>query len=388
MPRQGKGPRLYLRGARRDGAKRLSHKPHWVIRDGACEVSTGCGYGDREAAERLLADHITKKYQPSRQRGRDPAAIPVADVINIYLDEKASSHARPKETAQRTVTLLGFFGGMMLDEVNESSCRRYAASRSTEAAARRELEDFQSAINYHHKQGICTERFPVWLPEPPPPRTRWLTRTEVARLLWAMWRARDSLTGRPTRRHAARFLLVGLYTGTRAGAICAAAVRPTIGCGHVDLEAGVFYRKPIRARRKKNKPQPPVRLPDRLLAHMRRWVRLGIARNFLVEWSGKPVKSVRKAWNSARAETGLDAEVIRHALRHTAATWLMLRRTDPWEAAGYLGMNVETLIKHYGHHHPDYQRDAAANISAPPQKRPRYTRTDQEHAGGKRQANG
>jgi hypothetical protein len=66
----------------------------------------------------------------------------------------------------------------------------------------------------------------------------------------------------------------------------------------------------------------------------------------------------------------------------------MQRRTDPWEAAGYLGMSVETLIKHYGHHRPDYLRNAAANISAPPQLRPGLTRTDQEHAGVKRKANG
>ena len=243
MSRQGKGPRLYLRGARRDGTKRLTHKPHWVIRDGSREISTGCGYGDREAAERLLADFITRKYRPSRKHERDPAAIPVADVINIYLDDKAPGQARPKETAQRAMMLLGFFGDMMLNGVNESSCRRYAASRSTEAAARRELEDLQSAISYHDKSGLCRERLRIWLPEAPPPRTRWLNRSEAARLLWCLWRARDPLTGHPTRRHAARFMLVGLYTGTRAGATRAAAVRPTTGCGHVDLDAGVLIAR-------------------------------------------------------------------------------------------------------------------------------------------------
>jgi hypothetical protein len=30
--------------------------------------------------------------------------------------------------------------------------------------------------------------------------------------------------------------------------------------------------------------------------------------------------------------------------------------TDRWQAAGYLGMSVETLEKVYGHHHPDYLR--------------------------------
>jgi hypothetical protein len=31
---------------------------------------------------------------------------------------------------------------------------------------------------------------------------------------------------------------------------------------------------------------------------------------------------------------------------------------DPWEAAGYLGMTVQTLEKHYGHHRPDHQEAA------------------------------
>jgi hypothetical protein len=33
--------------------------------------------------------------------------------------------------------------------------------------------------------------------------------------------------------------------------------------------------------------------------------------------------------------------------------------TDLWEAAGWLGMTVEQLEQNYGHHHPDFQEDAA-----------------------------
>ena len=46
-------------------------------------------------------------------------------------------------------------------------------------------------------------------------------------------------------------------------------------------------------------------------------------------------------------------------MRHTAATWLMEAGLDPWLAAGFLGMSVATLLKHYGHHRPDYQEEAA-----------------------------
>ena len=34
-----------------------------------------------------------------------------------------------------------------------------------------------------------------------------------------------------------------------------------------------------------------------------------------------------------------------------------------WEAAGFLGMSTETLQKVYGHHHPDYLKNAARACS-------------------------
>ncbi len=44
--------------------------------------------------------------------------------------------------------------------------------------------------------------------------------------------------------------------------------------------------------------------------------------------------------------------------------------TDPWQAAGFLSTSVETLLRVYGHHHPDYLREAAENIG----RRPRNVR--------------
>ena len=90
-----------------------------------------------------------------------------------------------------------------------------------------------------------------------------------------------------------------------------------------------------KAPRETKKRQPPVRLPDRLLAHMRRWQRLGIATHAVVEWNGKPVRSVRKGFAAAVRAAGLDADKITpHVLRHTAATWVMQNGADLWQAAG------------------------------------------------------
>ena len=41
---------------------------------------------------------------------------------------------------------------------------------------------------------------------------------------------------------------------------------------------------------------------------------------------------------------------------------------DPWKAAGYLGMSVETLLRVYGHHHPDYMKNAVEGITRKPKR--------------------
>lgn len=172
----------------------------------------------------------------------------------------------------------------------------------------------------------------------------------AARLIRAAWRE-------PKRRHVARFILVALYTGTRAGAICGAALRPTTGRGWIDAERGVFYRRPA-GKRESKKRQPPIPLHGRLLAHIRRWIRRRVAIDNLVEFEGEAVLSVRKGFAGAVADAGLEGKVTPHVLRHTSATWLMQGGADLLEAARLLGMTPQMLLDTYGHHHPGHLQGA------------------------------
>src|SRR5262249_32263239 len=137
-----------------------------------------------------------------------------------------------------------------------------------------------------------------------------------------------------------------------------------VGRGHVDLEQGVFYRRAI-GRRQTKKRQPPVKLPPRLLAHVRRWAAKGLATKAVVEWNGRPVQSIRKGFAAAVRAAELGAEMTLHMLRHTCATWLMQGGANLWDAAGFLGMTVQQLEAGYGHHHPDFQQDAIAALGGP-----------------------
>ena len=71
---------------------------------------------------------------------------------------------------------------------------------------------------------------------------------------------RDQRTLRDVGKHAARFVLVGLYTGTRHAAIVGAAFTPAIGRGHVDLERGAFHRRAKGAKETEAR-QPPAKIP-------------------------------------------------------------------------------------------------------------------------------
>jgi integrase len=187
------------------------------------------------------------------------------------------------------------------------------------------------------------------MPTKPRSRTRWLTREEVAQLLLKS-------RGLP---HLRRFVLVGLYTGTRSGAILKLSWVPSISSGWIDLEKGILYRSGS-AERTTKKRQPPVKIPPRLLAHLKRWKRMDGDIRHVVHWNGSSVLRVKKAFNNARDRAGLDRKVVPHSLRHTAACWLMQAGVDIWEAAGFLGMTPQMVQDVYGHHHPAFM-DKAAN---------------------------
>lgn len=379
MPNRAKGARLYLK-------EEAGKRPVWIIRDGAKRIGLGLAIDEREEAEKRLAEYLSDKHQPSRERDRSPTAISVADVLSIYMADKGSAVARPAALAGRVEALAGFFGTKTLADINGALCRAYAVHRGSEQAARRELEDLRAAINHHRREGLCNAIIDIVLPEKSQPRQQWLTRSEVARLIRAAWRYRQPQGGvetdRHMRRHIARFIIVSIYTGTRSGAVCAASFQPAIGRGHVDLDSGVFHRLP-QGKRETNKRQPTIRLPGRLLGHLRRWHAKGISKSAVVEFDGKPIASVKKAFanvvTDAAAEAKKAADRARqagkvaeaaalmrsaanlekttpHTLRHTAVTWAMQGRADRYEAAGFFGLSMRMLETVYGHHHPDHQK--------------------------------
>lgn len=282
-------------------------------------------------------------------------------MLAAYLIEHAPTVARPDLITYAIARLEPFFGAMHLADIKAGPCRAYVVARMaagvSDQTARRELEVLRAAIQHYHREhgldGAAPPR--VTLPAKSPARQRWLTRAEAAALIRAARR-------HPRSSHVARLVLLGIYTGTRPGAMLALHWLPATMGGHVDLDAGVIHRQPPARPQSRTKRQTPVRIPDRLRGHLERWraadMAAGITR--VVHFEGRGITKLRRSWTSVRGAAGLGRDVVPHTLRHTCATWLMQAGIDRFEAAGFLGMTADTLETVYGHHHPDFQRAAAS----------------------------
>ncbi len=278
----------------------------------------------------------------------------VNETLWIYGEQHAPHVADPARIGYAIDALLPFWGELPLSAITKETCRRYGRVRErAPGTIRKELGTLQAAINYCVGEGYLINPPNVTLPDKPPPKDTWLTRDEVAQMLRVAWRNADTM-------HIAKFILVGLYSGTRKTAILRMRFMPNTTGGHVDTENGMMYRKGLN-RVETKKRQPSIRITPRLLSHLRRWER--DSSRWVIEFRGQGVGSIKTAWKSVVKEAGLaDKGVTPHTLRHTAITWAMQAGVDIYEAAGYFGVDIETMFKVYAHHHPDHQSNAVAAV--------------------------
>ena len=98
-------------------------------------------------ARRLSRNSPTTSAPNTGQSARgdlDTASVPIADVLNIYMTDKAPSVVSgPSSLASASLHCWEFFSGRKLGEINGALCRAYAERRGSQSMARRELGRFE-----------------------------------------------------------------------------------------------------------------------------------------------------------------------------------------------------------------------------------------------------
>lgn len=347
MPRQSSGPHLWLDRER----------DRWTIIDRKRRTRTGFTATQLHKAKIALKEYLAAEHKPARGDSNPP----IADLLKAYLDEHLRQIPSGSNTEYNVRNLAKWWGLKKLEDVTAANCIAYAGTKNT-PGARNDLKVLRAAINHWHKfHGPLPAIPPVKLPMASPARERWLTRSEAARFLRA---------ARRTPR-LARFILIGWYTGSRSNNIFA------LRWDMIDFKTGVMKRRGVGVT-ESHKRTPPVRIGARLIAHLERWKRIDTASlarinakrreagepdlepcPFVVHWRHKPVTKLQKSWPEAVTAAELGKDVTPHVLRHSRATHLMKAGVSIWDTAKSLGMTAEMVERVYGHHHPDWQKDAS-----------------------------
>lgn len=257
--------------------------------------------------------------------------------------------ADPDRLRWAAKALLPFWASRTCDAVKGSTCRAYVNARGVSASTtRRELGVLQAAMNYVHREGMLIYAPAVTLPEHGASRDQWLTRDDAAKLLMAARQGRNHTL--------ARLILIGLYTGTRPGAIMRLRWVPSLDSGWIDLENGILHRAGA-AERQTKKRRGDCRLPCHLLAHLRRWS----GGEWVVSYRGRPIHDIGKALDEACKRAGID-RITPHVLKHTAVTWAFQGGMTLEDAADFFSTTTATLERVYRQHSPMHQSRAVGII--------------------------
>ncbi|MEO6153394.1 MAG: site-specific integrase [Croceibacterium sp.] len=351
MPRANTGPRL----------ERVDGRPYLYIvwYEAGRQRRRSTGTSDGRTAEALLGEFLRERELRARPAGpAHPSGYKIASALDLYGTLHAPHAADPQRIAYAMTPLLDYWGEQTVDAVTKQTCRAYSSWRQkSDGTIRREMGTLKAALNFAYSEGRLTSVPPVELPEKPEGRDRWLTKREAAQLLNAARNGRSDV-----RLYLPLFILIGLYTGARAGSIL------SLRWPQVDLEAKRidFAAATRRTNKRKVRSQP---IPARLLTFLNLARQRGTELGYVVHLNGAPIRDIGGAWNGEPEDRGNGSfgaackragliGISPHVLRHTCGTWMAQRGVDLYKIGGWLGHTDARTTQLYAHHHPDHMAEA------------------------------
>lgn len=324
----------------------------WFDADARQTRRASLGTADFEQAQLELARWIVENERPKDQR---PSEVPLAAVLTRYYQGHAQ-HIRSAEAARFALKKWSdHFGEATVSEITEDAQRAFVrALRESGCSAGyigRILNVGKAAVNRAYKRGEIRSVPFIITGSKGRERQRLLTLQESAALFNA---AEED--------HTLMYLMLAFCTLQRPEAIL------QLTRFQVDLDHRlIHFNPPGREQTKKRRPSVPISnslfpwLQNHPYEYMRtkgETVVKRIKTEHPVSWRGKPVKSIRKAFQRTRERAGLDSRVVPYTVRHTMATELRKRGVGAWDVSGLLGHKSEGMTERYAKYAPDY-RDTA-----------------------------
>jgi len=304
---------------------------------------------NREDAEKALAALLLQVEQPKPKS----SALTLAQATERYLAAKARKRSlgEDKRILEHLKSALGadtLLANLTASRISEYKTSRLAAIRKigegdnaverrlTVAAVNRPLALLRHLLRLAHEEWEVLDVAPrVRLEKEPQGRLRWLTQEEIARLLDACGKSRN--------KELRAAVVIALNTGLRLGELLG------LNWIYVDLSRGVIRLEITKSGRRREVPLN------------------GDSYRALVSLAPKSegrvfqTRFIKTAYNNAVATAKLD-DVNFHTLRHSFASWAMMRGVTPKELQELLGHASLAMTMRYAHLAPEHLRTAVGRL--------------------------
>ncbi|WP_420961147.1 tyrosine-type recombinase/integrase [Brucella sp. IR073] len=282
-----------------------------------------------------------------------PTGITVRDLWQAYCRDK---HGKAiLSTMEHTWKALEKrFGDRDGDRITIEDCRAHIAERRNQRTPQcpngvqdgtihTELGHLRTVLKWAEDNGLISKAPKIERPSKPDPKERHLTREEAHRLLAA---------AKTPHLQTAIHLMLG--TAARITALL------ELTWDRVDFDRKLIYlRNPDDKTRRKGRAVVPI---NATLLTVLREAKQGALTDYVIEWAGQPVKSLKRSIATAAKDAGVE-NVSAHVFRHTAAVWMAEAGVPMEEISQYLGhSNVEITRRVYARYSPDYLRGAASAL--------------------------
>lgn len=267
----------------------------------------------------------------------------VEDLWDAYIRHRAKSGFDTNKLDCHWKALKPYFGRETGNAITEDDCRAYFKKRKalgySNSTIKTDLEYLRAALKHHYGKH---HKLNIWLPAPSVPRSRWLTKEEVRNLVQAA-----------SSPHIGLFITLGIATGARAGAIV------ELTWDRVDFDHKTVDFRPENWM-PSNKGRTIVPLNQRAMDAMEQAYEARLT-DHVIEFGGKPVKSVKKALERLAKKTGIPFSA--HVLRHTAGVWMAQADVPMQKISQYLAhRSLKITESVYARYSPSYMRDASDSL--------------------------
>ncbi len=305
----------------------------------------------KEDAQAVLA-----KWKENIRHGRFPELRRVKPILfKDHAKEVLAQHYSKKRSHLWAKTIIQnrlnpFFGELFLGAITPKTISEHMTRRRDEGVSNGTINNERAIVSKILSLAVRWERLVdnpckrVEKLETPKGRLRYLSHEEADKLI------------EKAPKHLKPVIITALETGGRLSEVLG------LRWEAVDLAQGllIFDQRNTKSGKQREVPITPT------LASTLKAIPRSIRTDRVFVRYGKPMRNVRTAFDLALKGADLGDGVTFHTLRHSFASWFMMRGGDIYRLQKYLGHSTIAMTERYAHLSPTYLRDGVPMMGRQP----------------------